>query len=236
MTYSEKDYLAHYGVPGMRWGHRKAQPFSMGATRHRMAAKVFGINERAYRKSNPTLASMNKSAKNKQLKAAERAQQAANAKAQAKVQYKQTAEYKAKSAKRAKALKTGAAVAGTALAVYGAYKVSKYVKDTNASIAGKKAYEQAEKRFQNETVSGLYKRAKLMQEGGAVKGMVQETAFSGNRARNAYMDTRNRTSTAQAAKNVLDYRRKNGRKSLRNARSTYNTIKNNRGSSFRVEW
>ena len=152
---------------------------------------------------------------------------------QAKKEYHQTNEYKAK---RAKALKTGAAVAGTVLAAYGAHKVSKYVKDTNASIAGKKAYEQAEKRFQNETVSGLYERAKSMQNNGSVKGMVQDVALSGNKARNAYADTRNRTSTAQAAKNVINYRRKNGRNSLKNARNTYNAVKNKQGSSFRMEW
>lgn len=84
MLYREKDYLAHYGVKGMKWGHRKAQPFSIRAAGHRTAARVYGLNERTYRKSNPTLASMNKAEKTKQLKAAERAQQAANAKAQAK--------------------------------------------------------------------------------------------------------------------------------------------------------
>lgn len=66
--------------------------------------------------------------------------------------------------------------------------------------------------------------------------MVQQTSFSGNRARNAYMDTRNRTSTARSAKNVLDYRRKNGRKSLKNARDAYNALKNTPGSSLRIEW
>ena len=231
-----QDELMHYGVPGMKWGHRKAQPFSIRAAGHRTAARVYGINERAYRKSNPTLASMNKTEKTKQLKAAERAQKATNAKAQAKAQYKQTSEYKAKSAKRAKALKTGAAVAGAALAAYGAYKVSKYVKDTNASIAGKKAYEQAEKVFQDVTVPELHERFNLMQKAGSTKGMVQQTSFSGNRARNAYIDTRNRTSTARSAKNVLDYRRKNGRNSLKNARDTYNAVKNKRGSSVRIEW
>lgn len=56
-------------------------------------------------------------------KAAKKASQKAAKKA-----YKQTDEYKAK---RAKYIKTGAAVAGTALAVYGAYKLNKYVKTTN---------------------------------------------------------------------------------------------------------
>ena len=49
-------------------------------------------------------------------------------------EYKQSAEYKAK---RAKAIKVGTAAAGTALAAYGAHKLSKYLK----SEAGKRSYE-----------------------------------------------------------------------------------------------
>ena len=234
----------------MKWGHRKAQPMSVERARYRTAKQQYKSDNKAYSKSfnnaynyssrhmigqytnKKKRAESNKRWNDVDVKSQNLKKSKSNMK-QAKAEYKKTAEYKAK---RAKALKAGAAVAGTALAAYGAYKVSKYVKDTNASIAGKKAYEQAEKRFQNETVSGLYERAKTMQNAGSVKGMVQDVALSGNKARNAYADTRNRTSTAQAAKNVINYRRKNGRNSLKNARNTYNAVKNKQGSSFRMEW
>ena len=249
MCETEK-YLAHYGVPGMRWGHRKARPLSAERSRYLNAKSQYKADNKAYSKSfnkaysyssrhpiSQYVGKKQKAESNRRWEDAydkvTQANKSRSAMKQAKKEYHQTNEYKAK---RAKALKTGAAVAGTALAAYGAHKVSKYVKDTNASIAGKKAYEQAEKRFQNETVSGLYERAKSMQNNGSVKGMVQDVALSGNKARDAYADTRNRTSTAQAAKNVINYRRKNGRNSLKNARNTYNAVKNKQGSSFRMEW
>lgn len=245
-----QDELMHYGVPGMRWGHRKALPISSQRARYDAAKQQYKADKKAYSKSfnkaysyssrHPISQYVGKKQKAESGKrwddAYDKATQlnkSQSAMKQAKKEYHQTNEYKAK---RAKALKTGAAVAGTALAAYGAYKVSKYIKDTNASIAGKKAYEQAEKVFQDVTVPELHERFNLMQKAGSTKGMVQQTSFSGNRARNAYMDTRNRTSTARSAKNVLDYRRKNGRNSLKNARDTYNAVKNKRGSSVRIEW
>lgn len=77
-----EEYLMHYGVKGMKWGKRKAQPFSVKATGHRVAAKVYDINEKFYSKNNrnKTMASMNRSAKNASLKKAEQAQAATNAK------------------------------------------------------------------------------------------------------------------------------------------------------------
>ena len=99
--YTYQDELYHYGVPGMRWGHRKARPVSTERARMQSAKKAQQANkdEAAYKR--------------------------------AKKQYKQTDEYKAK---RAKAVKAGAVVAGTALAAYGAYKLSKVAKNKAYNI------------------------------------------------------------------------------------------------------
>ena len=92
--------LYHYGVPGMKWGQRKARPVSTGVRPRR------GTSQQQMSSSS------------------------ASSKSQA----------QARKAKRKKALAIGAAVAGTALAAYGAYKVSKYVKNKRAEQAAAEAF------------------------------------------------------------------------------------------------
>lgn len=136
------DELYHYGVKGMKWGvHKtlakaayqgakgyfKANGKQMAKKAAWAAAGVYGLNAKAYSKSNKTLSSMNKAARTAQLKKAQAAQDAANAK-------KNSPEYQAKVTKAKKAAKIGAAVAGTALAAYGAYKLNKFIRDKNTEI------------------------------------------------------------------------------------------------------
>ena len=140
--------LYHYGVPGMRWGHRKARPVSTERARMQLARAAYKKSNREFNKAREkavsysrTHPSFQNSKGHKRAEANRRwddadkkAQQAKNDKAaykQAKKEYKQTDEYKAK---RAKAVKAGAVVAGTALAAYGAYKVNKVIRDKNAQI------------------------------------------------------------------------------------------------------
>lgn len=141
------DDLCHYGIPGMRWGHRKAQPISVERARLQSAKAAYKTANRAYSKAhtqarnydaNPIVRSarsngftneLRKKASDRKwddaLKKGKEAYKAEKNYKQAKKEYKQTDEYKAK---RAKAIKVGAAAAGTALATYGAYKVSKLPK------------------------------------------------------------------------------------------------------------
>ena len=137
--------LYHHGVKGMRWGHRKSQPVSGSRGRMQSAKADYKSAKKTYNKS------FNKAYRNSQLHPvtqfatkkgraksdalwnqantdAKRVNSTKSKYKQEKKAYKQTDEYKAK---RAKYIKTGAAVAGTALAVYGAYKLNKYVKSTN---------------------------------------------------------------------------------------------------------
>lgn len=46
-----QDELMHYGVPGMRWGHRKALPISSQRARYDAAKQQYKADKKAYSKS-----------------------------------------------------------------------------------------------------------------------------------------------------------------------------------------
>lgn len=75
-NYNYGDELYHHGVKGMRWGHRKAIPaYGVRRAFHKVAAANYGLNESYYSKKsrrNSTMASMNRSAKNRSLAKAKR--------------------------------------------------------------------------------------------------------------------------------------------------------------------
>lgn len=91
----------------------------------------------------------------------------------------------AKAARRKKALKVGAAVAGTVLATYGAYKAHNYIKTKNVQLSAKKGAELAAKYG----LSGI--------------GISDEAYSAARRAQN--------DSLAKAAKNVASFKLGGGR-------------------------
>lgn len=182
--YRYTDELYHYGVKGMKWGHRKRYPTI--STGGRRAARVA---------ANQSIASDR--ARTQQMKAAYKQQLK---------EYRQTDEAKAaRKAKTKKALKVGAAVAGTALAAYGAYKLNDYVKTKNCQIAAKNGRDWAEQRFRNDLQSKGWE--KMLE--GANSGRITINSGSGAAARDA-ANRASRDSFRTAAKNVVDYKKSGG--------------------------
>lgn len=149
------DELYHYGVKGMRWGHRKKQEptsdirkrYDSAKAEYKQAKKEY--SRAATKASNRSIAAISPIKKHRQadkarwddvVKKAERANAADAAYKQAKRDYKTSPEGKAAAKARAKkAIKIGAAVAGTALAAYGTYKAAKYIKEVKRIRRGQAA-------------------------------------------------------------------------------------------------
>lgn len=106
-------------------------------------------------------------------------------------------------AKAKRAAKVGAAVAATALAAYGAYKLNSYVKTKNCQIAAERGYKEAERMFQGmldynhrEFKAGRLKSYSINSNAGA---------RAAANARNAAQDN-----FKTAARNVINYKRSGG--------------------------
>lgn len=134
------DELMHYGVKGMKWGvrRRSEQPTFRQASKKaradglaarkaaRDSGQLKGIG--AVRKGNKIQRDATKASLKEQKQVSKAAKNTPEAIAERK-------------AKQKKAIKIGAAVAGTALVAYGTYKATRYIK----SEAGKRSYESGKK-------------------------------------------------------------------------------------------
>ena len=211
--------LYHYGVKGMRWGHRKAsyqntvvrtgnsaqrQAYLNAKANKKAAGKAY---TKAYNKAyNRSMAALSPFKKHRQanderwndaVQKAKDMNAADKAYKDAKKAYKQTDEYKAK---RAKAIKVGVAVAGTALAAYGAYKVSNIIKD-KATAKAYKVGEDAAKRW-------LAAGAKATREGNEIwANTANSVAGEAYKRANDTAD-RVRNSTVEAAKYLYNTRKR----------------------------
>lgn len=173
--------LYHYGVPGMKWGHRKSSYNNAGAVIKRLTDPTTQIKKDGYKKTKSpigttiskdgyhttklpgsvrSIASQRKSAKAdyKKQKASYTSTGNTNASNKSSNSNEKTSK-KGLSAKQKKALKVGAAAVGTTLAVYGTYKLAKSGKLNSVADKGK-AYvngiankKSAKKAAQNEYIN-----------------------------------------------------------------------------------
>lgn len=234
-THNDYDYLMHYGVKGMKWGHRKRYYDSSGNLNARGikkyatkgysqdsynsnktgAGKVYDKVTGAHKYGGKMLYNMSSQKANK----ARAEQYVADQKA--KKEAANTPE--AKAARRKKALKVGAAVAGTALAAYGAYKLNDYVKTKNGQIAAERGYDKAKKMFDDQ-VKDTVELFKTSQNSGNPMTSARVSVNAGRSAVNAARDASN-DNFATAARNVINYKRSGGNLSTLRSVGSYRTDK-----------
>ena len=202
----------HYGVKGMKWGHRKKYYNADGSLNAKgikkyaragyaqdsynsnktKVGKVYDKVTGAHKIGGDTMYNLSSAKANKaraekyvaDKKAAEAAKNTPEAIA-------------ARKQKQKKAMIAGAAVAGTALAAYGAYKLNQYVKTKNCEIAAKRGEDYARAMFQRESFN-MSTRKNLTK--GSVR--VVPSAYARD-----YADRASNDSFRTAARNVANYKR-----------------------------
>lgn len=175
---TKSDELYHYGVKGQQWGRRQyqntdgsltelgRQHYGYGPARQRMldARANYRSAQKAWGKAYDRAINLGgyarlftKKGREEQAKREDEMVRTANAAEKARLEYKSAKkEYRNSDEHKArvkKAIKIGAAIAGTALVAYGAYKVSQVVRNKRALSSGQNLAATA--KFQ-ETLSKRY--------------------------------------------------------------------------------
>ena len=154
-NYTYPNYLAHYGVLGMKWGVRKSS-YSQAKSNYKNAKKQKKAAYKAYKKSynhatnhlagwgnfapsNTKIGKENARRWNDVHSKGNASIKADAAYKKAKSEYKNSTEYKTKRNNTLKtAAKIGVGVAAAGLAIYGGYKVSQMVRSNQANVAAGK--------------------------------------------------------------------------------------------------
>ena len=135
--YNNEQELYHFGVKGMRWGHRKVRGHA-GPGKYATRKRQLEGDKRDLQTLNNGghlsvgLTKKRQAAYDKRDKAVLEKRIAKN---EAKISKNEQKNNKGLSTKQKKVLKVGAAAAGTMLAVYGTYKFSKWVDNQNVKLA-----------------------------------------------------------------------------------------------------
>ncbi|MGN1299764.1 MAG: hypothetical protein ACI4VC_00225 [Clostridia bacterium] len=142
--YNNEQELYHFGVKGMRWGHRKVRGHA-GPGKYATRKRQLEGDKRDLQTLNNGghlsvgLTKKRQAAYDKRDKAVLEKRIAKN---EAKIAKNEQKNNKGLSTKQKKVLKVGAAVAGTALAAYGGYKASEYLKSEAGQKAARKGMDQ----------------------------------------------------------------------------------------------
>ena len=121
---TSRNELYHYGVPGMKWEKRKTPEIAGTGRLRRAVTSVKGVTNRIGSAYNRVTSGSSQTTK---------------------VDLNTPEAKAARVAKAKRAVKIGAAVAGTALAAYGAYKVSKALKNKAYTVAHARGVKAASK-------------------------------------------------------------------------------------------
>ena len=254
--YYAPSYLKHHGIKGMKWGRRRYQNKDGSLTpagkkryvstfeAHRNATKAAEkarkesiISDREQISGVGSFAKVNRNAMAAKRKAYRESiaadkthnRQLREENKQAKKTEKENRTPEEIAARRKKALKVGAAVAGTALAAYGAYKLNQYVKTENCKIAADRGWRVAEKNWQKR-VNAFYDDAM------SNPGKYKYGDFVSNSGQNAlnYAEGARQDSFRKAAKNVMEYRKYKGKTKYLRDLDYYKY--NRRGSAMRIDF